>query len=130
MFVIVDWRRHRRGIVNTRDSSAHPETRGRLNAVIANTFKPFDKAGLEGAVAVALAGEYYGAATFDSLAADTNEASEKRFWELSRNVELVTFHRLGQYFNEAGFSRPEPSVYRELGDRTVQAFVGEPHHDY
>ncbi|MNR22229.1 hypothetical protein D3C85_1391710 [compost metagenome] len=101
-----------------------------LDAAIKLEFDQFDKSTLNGAAAAALAGEHYGVSSFHGFSIDTIDPDEKRFWELSCDVELGTLIKLQEYLGERGYSLPSSQVFRDLGNRTVKVFRGEPHHDY
>src|SRR5262249_19660615 len=101
-----------------------------LNESIAAAFKPFDTSTLEGAAASALAGEYYGERTFRIFANETSERHERRFWELSRDVEALTIVRLEKFLQEAAIPRPDAAPFHHLAKQTAQVFSGEPHNEY
>ncbi|WP_322363789.1 hypothetical protein [Pseudomonas sp. Teo4] len=101
-----------------------------LDSAIKQAFKIFDKSTFEGGIGYALAGEVYGSASFDCLAADSLDFDEKRFWEASRDVELLTLKKLRAYVAEIGLSQPDEQTYEVLGQMTARVFSGAPHFAY
>lgn len=101
-----------------------------IEATLKSTFSVFDKNTLEGAAGYAWAGEIYGAVSFGHLAADSLDPEEKRFWELARDVELITLAKLESYLAEKGYEMEGDQVYRKMGADTAKAFAGGPHHSY
>lgn len=101
-----------------------------IEAALQSAFSMFDKSTLEGAAGFAWAGEIYGAVSFDHLAADSQDPEEKRFWELARDVELITLAKLETYLAEVGYKVDDDQRFRRLGSDAAKAFEGGPHHSY
>lgn len=101
-----------------------------LEEAIVAAFSRFDTGTLEGAVSSALVGEYFGVSTFRALAADTTGVAEKRFWELSANMEALTLTHVEHFCRRREIPLPAKKPYFQLGVRTAEVFSGEPHHDY
>lgn len=94
-----------------------------LDQEIESAFSVFDKSTLNGAVCAAWAGEIYGATTFDHLSRGSVEVPETQFWELARDVEMLSLHRLELFLLEAGYERPDAHPYRSLGQSTADVFA-------
>lgn len=102
----------------------------RLENAIASLFEPFRTDTLSGAFSAALAGEYYGAATFDAFAHGTRDPAEREFWELSRELELLTMSTLEDHFRSEGMALPQKAPFERMGRETAAHFPGESHEDY
>lgn len=101
-----------------------------LEADIDSAFAPFEKDEFNDMIAGALAGEYFGYATFANLAKDTADEQERHFWESARDIEGMMIQNLEPLLDRRNIPRPEKRVYVGIGERTAAIFAGEPHRDY
>lgn len=111
-------------------SGVRPDAVAQLSESIAAALSAFDNSKLEGAVAAALAGEYYGEKTFRIFAAETDERDERRFWQLARDVEALTAVRLEEFLQEAAIPPPDATLFHDLAKQTARVFSGERHREY
>lgn len=78
-----------------------------------------------GQVRHALAGEYFGAATYWVFHQKAEDAAERRFWATARDVEIGMIARLEGVLDRRGLGRPDRKLFWELGERAAAVFSTE-----
>lgn len=81
-------------------------------------------------VCEALAGEYFGLATYAAFADETADEGERHFWALARDVEQGMIRGLEALLDRHGIPRPDREKFFMLGEQTAAVFRGEPHDGY
>lgn len=107
-----------------------PKDVQQLETELKAAFAPYKTQEFADLASEALAGEYFGFATYAAFEQETAGEAERRFWALARDVERVTIRGLEQLLDRHGITRPEREKFFELGQRTAVVFAGEPHQGY
>lgn len=103
-------------------SDPNSETVFQFEKDLADSYAAISAQDFVGQIRHALAGEYFGAATYCAFQRKAEDAEERRFWANARDVELHMIARLERLLAQRGLERPDRQLFWTLGERAAAVF--------